>query len=148
MYRTRVTLVLLAASALLLTCAPMKNLAPGPCAAGPGVGHPDRPIVCVDDSSPGLSVYPDPVVVHEVMSTDKSTPPVINWFTKSGAGDLHVRFKDERCVRNIRCNGGHCMATVTQITSGEETRCKYDVLLTGHPTLDPEAVIVRCCTSG
>lgn len=118
----------------------------GPCGNGQGDENRDRPIVCVDDSADALTVNPDPVRVHEVMSTDRRTRPVIQWWTRSG-GNLRVEFKDAGCVRNINCNGNHCRANVEgRLEAGAtEKRCKYDVIVDGHPTLDPDTIIVGCC---
>lgn len=170
--RLWLTLALLLVSSLILTCktpdpgapggtAPAPAPAPiapsrsgpsvapetGPCnSQGKGDENRDRPIVCVDDSAGALSVHPDPVRAHEVMSTDRKTPPVIQWFTRSGRGDLKVEFKDAGCVTDIDCNkNGHCKAKVIPLGGAGEKRCKYDVLLEGHPTLDPDTIIVGCC---
>ena len=146
MARLRMFLVILASAGLIGTCAPLRHDV-GPC--GGEQAHPDRPIVCVDDSAEVLRVLPDPVVFHDVVSTDKTLSPGILWFTKSGRGNLEIRFRDEGCVRDIACSGGRCKGAAARLDAvQDERRCKYDVLLTGHPTLDPEAVITRCCISG
>lgn len=160
-------LVLLTACLFILTCAspqsstepqpapPMEtggsssaSLAPAPSRmAGPCTSsrNADRPIVCVDDSEETLSVRPDPFVIHERHSSGSGTPAV-TWFTTSGKGDLKIVFADERCVRNVTCSGGRCTAVAAKLDAGEkERRCKYDVELTGHPTLDPEGVLTGCC---
>lgn len=158
-------LVLLAASLLILTCAmpqqdssssmpALDNPTRGasganPCAGGgKGVRNADRPIVCVDDSGATLSVSPDPFRIHDRASSGNASPAV-QWFTRSGRGDLQVRFADERCVRNMVCTGGHCTAVSSgRLNAGEtERRCKYDVELTGHPTLDPEGILTGCCVA-
>lgn len=158
--RPRNPFVLLAVMFLSLTCAmappPDPNttepappsLSGNPCLGGSGVKDPDRPIVCVDDSAEILSVSPDPIWIHDRMSTNRSTPATIQWFTKSGNGELRVRFKDERCVRRVVCTGTRCNAVAARkMDKGEEVRCKYDVQLTGHPDLDPETVLVGCCVA-
>jgi hypothetical protein len=91
---------------------------------------------------------PDPVTFHDVLSSDATMSPSILWFTKSGRGDLQIRFRDEGCVRDIRCNGSKCVGAAARLDALQDKRvCKYDVMLTGHPTLDPEGIIVRCCIS-
>ncbi|HYR27210.1 MAG TPA: hypothetical protein VEU30_02020 [Thermoanaerobaculia bacterium] len=137
---------------LILTCAmqkPPNELRPtNACAGGSKPARDnDRPIVCVDDSASVLSVSPDPIVLHDVMSTDRSTPGAIQWFTRSGNGDLQIRFRNTECVKSVRCNDGHCTAVAAKKLpkQADEVRCKYDVLLTGHPTLDPETVLTGCC---
>ena len=155
MDRIRVPLVLLVATLLIAGCAAQMP-APSPsgtapsrlapvCRDGAGERNADAPIVCVDDSATVLKVNPDPFVLHETPSKGSGTPAV-QWFTTSGGGELNVIFRDERCVRNVVCNGGHCTAVAAKLDAGEkERRCKYDVELTGHPTLDPEGIIVPCC---
>ncbi len=147
MARLRKLLVILGSSVLITTCASRpQHPSLGPCAgANP---HPDRPIICVDDSSEVLRVVPDSVKLHDVVSTAKHLSPGILWFTKSGRGDLEIRFKDESCVRDMKCQRGHCTGHAARLDSVQEQKaCKYDVFLTGHPPLDPEVVIVRCCIS-
>lgn len=165
--RPRNPFVLLAVMFLSLTCAtqpdpgmpdpggtsiappPNPSRAGNPClGGGKGEKNPDRPIVCVDDTAEVLTVDPDTVWIHDTLSTDRSTPAAIQWFTKTGNGELRVRFKDERCVRNVVCTGTRCNAVAARkVAKGEEIRCKYDVLLTGHPDLDPETVLVGCCVA-
>ena len=147
MARLRKLLVTLGASLLITTCAarpPHPSL--GPCAGANA--HPDGPIVCVDDSSDVLRVFPDSVKLHDVVSNAKHLSPGIVWFTKSGRGDLEIRFKDETCVRDMKCRGSHCTAAAARLDSVQEQKaCKYEVFVTGHKPLDPEVVIVRCCIS-
>lgn len=157
--RPRNPFVLLAVVLLTLSCAmqppdpggtgPAPSLTGNPCLGGSGSKDNDRPIVCVDDSSSVLKVHPDPVRIHDVMSTNRSAPTAIQWFTTSGKGELKVRFRDEGCVRNVVCTGGRCNAVAAKKLgrSGEEVRCKYDVMLTGHPDLDPETVLTGCCVA-
>jgi hypothetical protein len=158
--RPRNPFVLLAVMFLSLTCAMQQpdpestspappGLSGNPCLGGTGTKDNDRPIVCVDDSASELQVYPDPVRIHDVMSDNRSTPAAIQWFTKSGKGELEVRFRDSGCVRNVVCTGNRCNAVAARKLgrTGEEVRCKYDVLLSGHPTLDPETVLTGCCVA-
>ena len=137
-------LIILGGVLLFTTCAAPRHLSP--CSGGKA--HPDRPIVCVDDSADVLKVLPDPVVFHDVLSSDSTMSPSILWFTKSGRGDLQIRFRKEGCVRDIRCNGPKCVGAAARLDALQDKLvCKYDVMLTGHPTLDPEGIIVRCCIS-
>ena len=151
----RKPLVLLVAMFLLVTCAAPPEPETGPpgltrpAGCGPegkGMRNADTPVVCVDDLASVLTVDPDPVRLHDV-KRDKSGPGTLQWFTRSGKGDLQIRFADESCVKRVNCNGGHCTAVAAKKMSRalEEQRCKYDVLLTGHPTLDPETVLTGCC---
>lgn len=147
MARLRKLLVILGSAVLITTCASRPtHPSAGPC--GGAKPHPDRPIVCVDDSAEVLRVIPDSVTIHDVVSDAKHLSPSILWFTKSGRGDLQIRFRDEGCIRDVKCQGGQCTGAAARLDSVQEKRaCKYDVMLTNHPTLDPEVVIVRCCIS-
>jgi hypothetical protein len=159
MNRIRVQLVLLAATLLIAACAPVDpepDPAPpgltgpaGPCRDNPrGERNNDAPVICVDDSADTLSVSPDPFLLHERPRSGANISPAVQWFTRSGKGALHIRFKNEDCVRNMVCNGGHCTAVAARLNPGEtERRCKYDVELRGHPPLDPEGILVGCCVS-
>ena len=156
MNRIRVLLVLLGAALFIITCAKMTTDGQPPsvlpangCANNPrGEKNPDRPIVCVDDSANRLAVSPDPFWLHETPSPSANGSPAVQWFTNSGQGELQVRFRDEACVRNVVCNGNHCTAVPAKLKAGEkERRCKYDVIVSGHPTLDPEGVLTGCCVS-
>lgn len=155
MHRIRVPLVLLVATLLIAGCAaqppdpgpsgtaPMRMA--GTCRDVPAERDADAPIVCIDDSASVLRVSPDPFVIHST-PRQGSGRPAVQFFTTSGRGDLRVVFRDERCVRNVVCNGGKCTAVAARLNEGEkERRCKYDVELTGHPTLDPEGVLTPCC---
>lgn len=156
MQRMGVPLALLATTLLIAGCAaapPPPDSGGGSTIAGPcrssheGVRNADAPIVCVDDSASVLRVHPDPFWIHETHSKGANAgTPAVRWLTTSGRGELRVRFADERCVRNIQCNGGQCTAVASRLAAGEkQRRCKYDVELTGHPTLDPEGVLTGCC---
>jgi hypothetical protein len=159
MHRIRVPLVLLVATLLIAGCAAQmpqpsvsgtapSRMAPVCRESGAGERNPDAPIVCVDDSASVLRVSPDPFILHATPSKGSGTPAV-QWFTTSGRGDLKVVFRDETCVRNVVCTGDHCTAVAARLEPGErERRCKYDVQLTGHPTLDPEGVLTPCCVPG
>jgi hypothetical protein len=161
MKRIRVSLVLLAATLFIGSCARMpqdSTPAPGPSAnanlaaesTGPcrAVRNADAPIVCVDDSQSVLRVDHDPFVLHETPSPAATAPPAVQWFTMSGRGELKVVFKDTECVRNVRCAGSRCTAVASKLDPGEkEQRCKYDVQLTGHPDLDPDGILTGCCVA-
>lgn len=121
--------------------------------AGNGHGDPnhDTPVVCVDDGAT-LSVNPDSIRVWDVESKNPKAQPVIQWITRSGGADLDIRMKDPGCVGVVTCNGaGHCQAKVlaglgTGKSPGTELRqCHYTVMV-GSRILDPDAVIVRCCS--
>jgi hypothetical protein len=136
--------ILLLASILITTCARHDRPAPfagSPCAGGTGVDNREAPIVCVDDSGSALSVNPDPIrVYHEKRG---GGPVTLQWFTKSG-GNLELRWQKDACVTSTVCNGGHCTAQTRADSAGQQ--CKYDVMVDGHPTLDPDVIIIRCCS--
>jgi len=114
------------------------------CGDGAGSANRQAPIVCVDDSARTLSVSPDPVTLHDVSSSDRRTPVVLHWYTRSGGGDLQVEV-EPGCLSEVRCDGnGHCMA---RSQPGSTSRCKYDVWINGgnHDRLDPTIVITPCC---
>ncbi|HEU4888136.1 MAG TPA: hypothetical protein VFV49_09635 [Thermoanaerobaculia bacterium] len=123
------------------------KLVSNPCATGSAAASTKQaPIVCVDDSQRTLSVSPDPVHVHDAKAEDRSLPVVIQWHTKSGTGDVHVKVGpgcDSVTVKG--CNGnGKCEA---ETTPGKIKPCKYDVWITGgkHDLLDPTIVVDGCC---
>jgi hypothetical protein len=115
-----------------------------PCLTGNGSTNRQAPIVCVDDSARTLSVWPEPVVVHDVLESDRKSPVALHWFTKSGDGDLQIEM-EPGCVSNVQCDGrGHCWS---RTIPGSKSRCKYDVWINGgnHERLDPTVVITGCC---
>ena len=147
-------LVLLALTLVLAGCAASKDdrIAPAMrehCAAASddrGSADPQMPIVCVNDAMRALTVSPDPVRVHDVLESDRKSPVVMHWFTRSGSGDLRIKMREEGCVRDVNCDGrGHCMA---RSIPGASKQCKYDVLVNDgqHEPLDPTIVITSCCT--
>jgi hypothetical protein len=162
MNRIRVPLVLLAATLLAASCARMD---PGPDPGPPGLtgpgnpGNPcndkpggvknnDAPVVCIDDSASVLVARPDVFLLHEKPRSGAGGSPAVQFFTMSGRGALKIVFDDEKCVRNVVCRHGHCTAVAAKLNAGEtQRRCKYDVELTGHPTLDPEGILVGCCVA-
>lgn len=92
-----------------------------------------------------LVVSPDPVRVHDVDSSDRTKPVSVQWFTKSGTGDVRVRI-DPGCVDKKACDGkGKCAA---ETVPGAKKECKYDVWITGggHDKLDPTVVVEACCS--
>jgi hypothetical protein len=144
------SLVLLAVAFVIAGCASHNNstgnepLRGNPCLAGKGSDNRQAPIVCVDDSARVLSVWPEPVTVHDVLATDRTSPVVVHWFTKSGEGDLRVEM-EPGCVNPIQCDKqGHCW---TRSVPGAKNRCKYDVWIenSDHERLDPTLVVTPCC---
>ena len=116
-----------------------------PCASGTPPMNKQAPIVCIDDSARTLVVSPDPVRVHDVNASGRKTPVAVQWFTKSGTGDVQVRI-DSGCVDKKACNGnGKCAA---ETVPGAKATCKYDVWITGgkHDKLDPTVVVDPCCS--
>jgi hypothetical protein len=147
-------LVLFAFTVVLIGCAASNDDRVSPamrerCGAASddrGSANPQMPIVCVNDAMRTLSVSPDPVRTHDVLETDRKSPVVLHWFTRSGSGDLRIKMRDEGCVRDIKCDGrGHCMA---HSIPGASKQCKYDVLINDgqHEPLDPTIVMTSCCT--
>ncbi len=145
-------LVLLVATLLIAGCAANNSspdtkpvpLRANPCASGAPPMNKQAPIVCIDDSARKLVVSPDPVVVHDVSASDRKTPVGVQWFTKSGTGDVQVAI-EPGCVDKKSCNGnGKCAA---ETVPGAKKRCKYDVWITGgaHDRLDPTVVVDPCC---
>jgi len=117
---------------------------------GKGVQHHDTPVVCVDGSGTTLAVHPNSIRVWDVGSSDHATPPTIQWVTRGG-GNLQIAMKDAGCVETPKCSGPHCSATVKGgIGAGRHEgemiqQCRYKVTLDGR-VLDPDTVIVRCCS--
>jgi hypothetical protein len=144
-------LVLLAAALVTAACAsrpsaaPINTLRANPCATGKVAENKQAPIVCIDDSARTLVAYPDPVVIHDVMESDRTTPVTVQWFTKSGTGDVQVAI-EPGCIEKKECNrNGKCTAKTVK---GANKRCKYDVWIEGdtkHERLDPVVVITTCC---
>ncbi len=145
-------LALLVATLLIAGCASYSSdsrpmpLVANPCASGVPPENKQEPIVCVDDTERTLTVSPDPVHVHDGKSEDRSKPVPIQWYTKSGTGDVHVKMGPAcQSVKVKGCNGGgKCEA---ETTPGKLAPCKYDVWITGgkHDRLDPTVVVDPCC---
>jgi hypothetical protein len=147
---------LLVSSLLVLTCesrnaatggspsAAAPSRASNPCSGGKGHASPNKPVVCVDDRTTSLSVHPDPVIVHDVSASDRN-PVMIQWMTVTG-GNVRVVMR-EGCTTDMKCTGGKCTAKTIPHKAAEtgERRCKYDII-TDRATLDPDTVIVKCCT--
>jgi hypothetical protein len=115
-----------------------------PCATGKAKVSKQEPIVCVDDSARTLVVFPDPVVVHNVKESDRTTPVTVQWLTRSGTGDVQVQI-EPGCVDKKSCDGrGKCSA---ETVPGARKKCKYDVWITGgrHDRLDPTLDVNGCC---
>jgi hypothetical protein len=116
-----------------------------PCSNGNGSENRQAPIVCVDDSQRTLSVWPEPVHVHDVQ-TGGGKPVMVHWYTRSGGGDLRVEI-EPGCVVQETCDGrGHCSAR--SVPGKGRRECKYDIWINGgqHDRLDPTVVIQPCCT--
>lgn len=121
-----------------------RPLRANPCASGVPPKSKQAPIVCIDDSARTLVVFPDPVVMDDVNASDRRRPVTVQWFTKSGTGDVQVRI-DPGCVDKKACDGkGKCTA---ETVPGPKRECKYDVWITGggHDKLDPTVVVDACC---
>jgi hypothetical protein len=119
-------------------------------ATGNGKQHHETPLVCVDGSGASLKVHPESIRVWDVGSADHTTPPVIQWHARGGT-NLTIAMKDAGCVDTPRCSGKNCSAKVKNgvgagRTEGDEIqRCRYKITLDGR-VLDPDAIIVRCCS--
>lgn len=141
---------------MMCTCAPAPDVNPiapvSDCGStGRGSSDHNSPVVCVDGSTSAITVHPDSVRVWNVASSDRRTPPTIQWLARSGRGNLQITMKDAGCVETPRCTGkGQCGAKViagltTSAAEGSEIkRCRYTVTLDGR-VLDPDTVIVSCC---
>jgi hypothetical protein len=118
-----------------------------PCEKGRPAMSKQQPVVCIDDSARTLVADPDRIVVHDVNAADRVSPVAIQWFTKSGTGDVHVQMAPGcTAVRLKNCNGkGKCDA---ETIPGARRECKYDVWITGgkHDRLDPTVVVDACCS--
>jgi hypothetical protein len=142
-------LALPALALLIAGCAVRPDPGPNPlranpCATGRAPVSKQAPIVCVDDSARTLVVFPDPVVVHNVKESDRTTPVTVQWLTRSGTGDVQVLI-EPGCLDKKSCDGrGKCKA---ETVPGAKRQCKYDVWITGggHDRLDPEVQIEPCC---
>lgn len=146
-------LALLVATLLIAGCAsnsysnaskPMP-LRANPCADGTPPMSKQHPIVCIDDSARKLVANPDTVIVHDVSESDRTKPVTIEWFTKSGTGDVRVQIEDGCVVKHECDRNGKCWA---ETKKGSTSRCKYDVWIEGdakHDRLDPVVVITTCC---
>jgi hypothetical protein len=109
-----------------------------------GKQHPERPIVCVDNTGSALSIHPrEDLVVFDRASN--GAPVTILFFTKSGTGNLKIIDKDDCLDEQEHTPEGMARIKVTK-AGGSETRCKYDIELAGFETLDPFIVVKPCCT--
>jgi len=138
-------LCLFVLSLLLMTCAARPNQGfsrTNPCAGGKGVASHGGPVVCIDDSATTLSVNPDPVTVWDADAS--GNPVTVQWFTKSGTGDPQITWKSDACMEPTACASGKCNGKTKKGATGK--RCKYNIDLAGHPSLDPDVVLTPCCT--
>lgn len=149
---------LVVSSALLVTCSSSNasggaaidpsrsspSLNANPCAGNRGYGSPNKPVVCVDDRTSTITVNPDPIVVHDRSAKDHK-PVILQWYSVSGR-DLVINMR-AGCTTNMRCIHGGCTAMTIPHRKDEtgERRCKYDIM-TAKGILDPDTVIVKCCT--
>lgn len=124
------------------------------CEAGSanGVQNHNTPLICVSGTT-SVTVDPPSIHVWDVNSTDRRTPPTIVWLA-SGTGGSHtlkVSFKDSGCASTPSCSGPKCTAKVlaglgaSAAPGMELKRCRYSVTL-DNLVLDPDTVIVRCCS--
>jgi hypothetical protein len=143
--------------AMIAACRSPNAPSPSPgsaadCASsGVGRANGDGPVVCVDGTG-ALAVNPTSARVWHVMSTDRRTPPVVQWVTRPAGGNLLISMKDSGCVETPSCTGkGQCTAKVKSgigvgATAGAEVkRCGYKVTLDGKE-LDPDVIVVGCCS--
>ncbi|HUP59626.1 MAG TPA: hypothetical protein VNA69_04315 [Thermoanaerobaculia bacterium] len=142
-------IVLLTCAVLLLsTCTSMDRYPFVPpdnnCAAGKGNADRVIPVVCVDKSADGVTVHPKSIEAWDVGPVTKSAT-MIHWITRSGDGVLSIRMKDEGCIEKLECRRGHCRAKTRDIPEDSKKQCRYAVTLDGVE-LDPDVIIVDCCT--
>lgn len=101
------------------------------------------PVIVVDTSGPVLAVHPDPATAYD---TDGPGGPATRLWWQAPAGtDLTIRISPG-CVRDLVCDNGVCSALALPVERAHR-HCKYDVIVPGKPTLDPDAIIVKCCTN-
>lgn len=136
---------------------PPNPIMPGPAAdcASSGIGRANGngPTVCVSvDTTGKLSANPPSARVWHVMSTDRATPPMVQWLTRPADANLLIEMKDDSCVEVPKCNGhGQCSAKVKSglgagATAGSEVkRCAYKITFDGK-VLDPDVIVVGCCS--
>lgn len=119
--------------------------AANPCSGKKGNGSPNTPIVCVDDTGDALTVHPDPVIVHDRSRSDNN-PVMIQWMTVSGSDNLNI-VMNPGCTTEMKCNKHKCTAKTIPFAASEtgEHRCKYTIK-TDRLELDPDTVVVKCCT--
>lgn len=147
MFETRLLrcVVLVVTTVVLAACAHRAAVAPlegNPCADGKGSGDRQAPIVCVEDTGPTLSVSPDPIVIDD-RKKEGSEPVTMQWFTRSGRGDLQIAIEDG-CLTELKCSGnGQCVAKTRDVDA--QVKCKYDVWTKTHPRLDPDIILTPCC---
>jgi hypothetical protein len=79
-------------------------------------------------------------------ATKASGRNILHWTTRTKPANLQLRFRDSSCVETPVCDGrGNCHANAVALPGNEERQCKYDVIVDGRE-LDPEVVIVKCCS--
>jgi hypothetical protein len=148
------SLVFLAILTLLLSaCASNYQTLSNPCSGGKGSGDRKGRIVCIDDTRPHGELKPDPesVEVWERTRNLFGRAVKIDWYTVSGTGSVQIDAVPSTCVTvTNRAKPGHAFAKTKPVPPGkQEERCKYTITVpeSGFPPLDPDIVIIRCCTS-
>jgi hypothetical protein len=147
------SLVFLAILTLTLSaCAANNRPLSNPCADGKGSGDRKGRIVCIDDTGTGnLTTNPEPVEVWERTSRWFGKPVKIDWYTVSGTGRVEIDVAPATCVTVTNNAGpGQAFAITKPVPQGKSReRCKYTVTIpdSKFPPLDPDIVIIRCCTS-
>ena len=101
------------------------------------------PVITVDTSGAVLAVHPDPFTAFD--RTSPGGPATRLWWQAPAGTDLSIHISPG-CVRDLVCENGVCSAVALPVERGHR-HCKYDVLVAGKPTLDPDAIIVKCCTN-
>lgn len=117
------------------------------CSNGKGTKDRAKPVVCVDDTTERLTVDPESIEVWDVDPDDKIKPVKIHWVTRSGGGDLSIAMKEgqQGCVDPPEKAGRGRAHTNTKKAKEDKSVCAYTVTVDGR-VLDPEVVIVRCCS--
>ncbi len=138
----------LAAVVLLsfISCRGTRSMMPlgSPCPSGGGSVSPNFPLICIDEN---LNADPSTIRINARMSDGQGKPtpyPVmIQWWTRSGTGNLGIEFQKKGCVDWLKCDGsGHCWGPTKNVSA--KTSCDYTVNLEGRIN-DPTIIIQPCC---
>src|SRR5438309_1165763 len=109
-----------------------------PLARWPHRVWPSAAIACIDRNALDQARYqpvPNPVSAYPGAA--------MNFWFNDGGGEMELQFTADTPVRNMVCNGGHCVVTVDpSVPPHANIHRKYSIIdhLTGKH-LDPEVII-------